>query len=294
MKHNLIDLLNGFYDLDIQNHLDPASSFLFITLIRKFNSTKNKQNGEYFPESLPIYNNELNHLTGMELRSLRNARTRLTGFRLIPEDETTWLVRYETRGTKESGVYSINYELLEGFDLGKFGNGNYPNEPIRENLVTKNADLPPKNDPISANNVLLSETKQNITKLSLSNTPNSLSPDKWKYEGWREHFDIGKKLIENQYQFFFTNTMKGNISNEQYRMIAFIGKSGDKAIPVISEKASKAKDPINIIAWAYEELSGNGKKPYQQNEATPYKDNEKKLAEDRAIHEKKLKGEYYE
>jgi len=129
---------------------------------------------------------------------------------------------------------------------------------------------------------------------SLSNTPNSLSTDKWKYEGWREHFNIGKKLIENQYPFFFTNIMKGNISNEQYRMIAFIGKSGDKAIPVISEKASKAKDPINIIAWAYEELSGNGKKPYQQNEATPYKDNEKKLAEDRAIHEKKLKGEYYE
>ncbi len=191
---SFIELLNGFYDLGIPNQLDPASSFLFITLLRKFNLTKNKANGEYFPDSLPIYNNELCHLTGMENRSLRNARQRLIDYRLIDDDDTTWIIRYEQRGTKESGIYSINYELLYQFDYGKFGNGYYPNdeivdnsvdnsddygkfgngkckdapknEPIEENLVTENADLPPKSDPISAKNVLLSNTVLNETKLN--------------------------------------------------------------------------------------------------------------------------------
>lgn len=197
---NIIELLNGFYDLDIPNQIDPASSFLFISLLKKFNNTKNKSNGEFFPESLPIYNSELSHLTGMESRSLRNARERLVNFRLIESDDTTWILKYEPRGTKESGIYIINYILLELFDYGKFGNRFFHNEDDygkfgnvkckdvpefeykSENLVTKNADLYSKSDPKSAkdvplSNTILNETKQNKTSYMgpsiISTTKNS-------------------------------------------------------------------------------------------------------------------------
>ena len=158
---NFIELLNGFYDLDIPNQINPSSSFLFITLLRKFNSTKNKANGEYFPEVLPIYNAELSHLTGIEDRSLQRARKELTTFRLIEVDDTTWILKYEPRGTKHSGIYTINYELLSLFDYGQYGNRYFRNtddygqigdgyvrntEIITDKLGTENAEFCPKSD----------------------------------------------------------------------------------------------------------------------------------------------------
>ena len=194
MKHNFIELLNAFYDLDIPKCLDPSSSFLFISLLRKFNSTKNKSNSDYFPEFLPIYNAELETLTGMESRSLRNARQRLIDFRLIDDDDDTWILRYQKHGTHVAGIYSMNYELLELFDYGKYGNKFFRNEScvaditekmvsnlsetfidiaesqsVTETLVTKNADLPPNSD-ISLQkgyvSLELNKTKQNKSSSS--------------------------------------------------------------------------------------------------------------------------------
>ena len=90
--------------------------------------------------------------------------------------------------------------------------------------------------------------------------------DSWKYDGWREHFDIGKKFIEEQNNFYFSTVLKGNITNEQLRMIAFIGSKGEYGRAVVKDKAGKATNQINIITWAYDELSGNGK---QKQEVSP-------------------------
>ncbi len=186
MKHNLIELLNAFYDLDIPKCIDTSASLLFITLLRKFNSTKNKGNGDYFPDCLPIYNSELCSLTGIDERALRRIRQRLIDFRLVENNDNTWLIRYETHGTHKAGIYSLNYEMLECFDYGHFSNQNVRNvveingQPaeIADTLVTKNAELPQKQSPVadtlvtknaelddfSSKSVGLSRTKQNKTK----------------------------------------------------------------------------------------------------------------------------------
>jgi hypothetical protein len=169
---NLIELINGFYDLDIPNQIRPSSSFLFITLLRKFNGTKNKVTNEFFPDSLPIYNSELSHLTGIEDRTLRRSRNELTNFRLIESDDTTWILKYESRGTKESGIYTINYILLEMFDYGKYGNVFVRNsDGITDKMVTQMSAIDSDygqngnaNGRITDKNVPLSKTKQNIFK----------------------------------------------------------------------------------------------------------------------------------
>jgi len=116
------------------------------------------------------------------------------------------------------------------------------------------------------------ERFKEISKEKLSNNMISTVPEnEWKYEGWREHFDIGKKFIEEQNNFFFSNVLKGNITDEQLRMIAFIGSKGGDGRAVVKDKAGKATNQINIISWAYDELSGNGK-PGGDNGKKPLKD----------------------
>jgi hypothetical protein len=238
---SFIELINGFYDLGIPNQLDPASSFLFITLLRKFNLTKNKANGEYFPDSLPIYNNELCHLTGMENRSLRNARQRLIDYRLIDDDDTTWIIRYEQRGTKESGIYSINYELLYQFDYGKFGNGYYPNDEIVDNSVDNSDDYGKfgngkckdalENEPIEENLVT------NLSVMGAEETSGKTIPDKGKIENGK--FLAFKrnetKLNTTTFPYMGTEPISEKIENEK--------KEG----MLLSQKEEKKNDIVQVL-----------------------------------------------
>lgn len=272
---NLIELLNGFYELDIQNQLDSSSSFLFITLLRKFNMTRNKSNGKYFPDSLPIFNSELCHLAGMEVRTLRNARDRLLSFRLVEGDDTTWILRYEQKGTKESGIYTINYDLLSKFDFGKICSENFLNDPpISESLVTKNADLDQKTDPICAKDVLPSRTILNKTKqdplsmdpgpsigtskefATLEKSESELDEEIAMKEDEAIHKQYGRKLIEEIYPFYFARNQGGVMNEVKNKMITelgyFLEMDEELTRKCITNVAGRLKEPTNLVSWTLE------------------------------------------
>jgi hypothetical protein len=72
-------------------------------------------------------------------------------------------------------------------------------------------------------------------------------------------FDIGKRLVEELYPFYFTNNQGGLMNSEKRRMLITIGFAWNIYDPditknVMAEIAGKLEKPSNLLAWASERL----------------------------------------
>jgi hypothetical protein len=115
-KHNLPDLFNAVFNLYVTRVLSHGACNLLFSLLYKFNQVLNKFTKQYFPDTLNIYNFELAKLLGINEKTLIKLRHELTTYRIIQGNDESWIIKYESGGTREGGFYSINYHLLETLD----------------------------------------------------------------------------------------------------------------------------------------------------------------------------------
>jgi hypothetical protein len=234
----------------------------------------------------------------MEIRSLRNARQRLIDFRLIENDDTTWILKYDQHGTRGSGIYQINYELLELFDFGKFGNQYFRNDGISENLVTKNADLSQNSD-LSLQNTHYSleqnETKQNSSS-SRTISSNKITNSKIKKAEEDEEeiiltdedlasSDRARRFIEKQYKNFFIQNHSRGFPEAKRKWLIDIGnpKWSDKQIEEAVLKAVRGtNNNAYLIENIYNNLNGNNgssKAPPEKTESPEEIERRRKIEE---------------
>ena len=276
-QHNLISLFRSFYQLNISSDLSTSCIALFMAILYRANELG-------FPDNVRITNSELSSHTGLVLQSIDNCRKTLCQYQYEGRENNNWLIRYKTGTTHRCGTYYINYDLLDfnqtvGLNLDKSQGKVKTNDskPLQQPITDKptetlnktlhedysNCFIKPNNIHILDHNIeenIISLSQEDITKLESDNIDNS------QKESERANFAKGKKLIEEQYPNYFINNMGGILSLEQRSHIITIGSfPEDKVRPILTDKAGKAKQPINMVIWTVEELcknsnNGNGHK----------------------------------
>lgn len=114
--HNLPNLFRSIFDLYIPRSISHGATSLLFALIYKFNQVPDKKTGQYFPETLHIYNFELAKMLGITEKTVIKLRLELVNFRLVEGNDDTWLIDYTSGGTRECGFYQINIHLLENIN----------------------------------------------------------------------------------------------------------------------------------------------------------------------------------
>ena len=114
--HNLPNLFKSIFDLYIPRSISHGATSLLFALIYKFNQVPDKKTGQYFPETLHIYNFELAKMLGITEKTVIKLRLKLVNFRLVEGNDDTWLINYVSGGTRECGFYQINIHLLENIN----------------------------------------------------------------------------------------------------------------------------------------------------------------------------------
>jgi hypothetical protein len=305
-KYKLPDLFNSVFDLYMPRNLSHGATNLLFALLYKFNQVPDKQTGQFFPKKLSIYNFELAKMLGINEKTLIKLRNELINFRLIPENNDTWIISYESGGTREAGFYSGNFNLLSNISPSNMSEyySQHSNQLENNNAddILKSQDIgididatfPENSKKVSKRTVLHNSTQLNI-RSSSSSTLNVLSTNESIEK--KDEEDIFRKKAESIISKYYPQLTNSFLVDDYIH----IGKFPEEQIENVVKNAKREdvyfkKLPVYIMKGLdnYQELYGNnGKKPYS-NEATPYKNNEKQLEEDRAIHEKKMRGEYYE
>ena len=102
---NYINYLKEFFKLKISHYLPSASNMLFIVLLHEANELG-------FPSRFNLPNSTLAKTANIKIHNLHRDRQKLLEFRLLKDDDNSWLVRYDQGFYPEAGEYMINYELL--------------------------------------------------------------------------------------------------------------------------------------------------------------------------------------
>lgn len=163
MERNLITLYRTYYRLGIPNFIGTSSHAIFTGLLYKFNELG-------FPETIKISIREMLSLSGIDIRTFRQARKALCEYLHDADDPSSWIVKYTENEIKEYGTYTINYafllinynnetKLLQSCDNNATILQQSSNIKLRDDKI-KGAVF----DPISAKNALLSNTIQDNTK----------------------------------------------------------------------------------------------------------------------------------
>jgi hypothetical protein len=106
-EQNLIHLFRGYYKLGIQNFIGTSAHAIFTGLLFKLNELG-------FPDSVKTSSREMLSLSGIiDVRTLRNARNKLTQYRHQENNPDSWLIKYIEGNIKEYGTYYINYVILQ-------------------------------------------------------------------------------------------------------------------------------------------------------------------------------------
>jgi len=104
-KPNYITYQRAYFQLKISHYLPSASNMLFMVLLYEANELG-------FPSRFSLPNSTLAKEANTKVHNLYRDRQKLLEFRLLKDDDNSWLIKYEQGFYPESGEYIINYELL--------------------------------------------------------------------------------------------------------------------------------------------------------------------------------------
>jgi hypothetical protein len=104
-KASLISLDNALDDLYVYDRLKVGQHSLLHGLIRIFNRLK-------YPEYTIISNTELQRKCGIESNHFQRVRESLLKFLIDPNDQESWIVKYQAGDNQSAGKYTFNYSYL--------------------------------------------------------------------------------------------------------------------------------------------------------------------------------------